>query len=215
VNRELERIGDEHKIAETKGEASEVRLASEPSQVVLAWSEARDEEGTSGIFAARLAGDDLSLRAESARILPASRTASSLQLLRFQNGLVFGWVETAGPARGVALAWVDASFRGLPQPKVLAVPIEASSLAIDCGDLRSSPSSTCRGVMSGAEQGQLSFYAFAYRPGETIEAATRLVVMAGPSTEDTSPVLIGGRLFFAEDNLRGGGRVRVAQLAWR
>jgi len=34
------------------------------------------------------------------------------------------------------------------------------------------------------------------------------------STEDTSPVLVNDWLFFAEDNLRGGGRIRKAKLAW-
>ena len=38
--------------------------------------------------------------------------------------------------------------------------------------------------------------------------------LTGVSTEDTSPVLVKNWLFFAEDNLRGGGRIRKAKLAW-
>jgi hypothetical protein len=35
------------------------------------------------------------------------------------------------------------------------------------------------------------------------------------SIEDVNPVMGRDWLFFAEDNLRGGGRVRKARLAWR
>jgi hypothetical protein len=222
LSRELERIGDEHKIADTKGEASQLRLVADSGQVVLAWSEAREEEGSSGIFGARLAVDDLSIRAESARIFHASRAASSLQLARLQNGLVYGWVEAPGaektrasaPIRGVTLGWVDAS-RSAAEPRALSLPVDTSALAFDCGNPRGQASSTCRVVVSGGEQGQLSFYGFSYRPSEASETPARLAAMAGPSTEDTSAVLIDGRLFFAEDDLRGGGRLRVAQLDWR
>jgi len=222
VSRELERIGDEHRIADAKGEASQIRLVADGDQVVLAWSEAREEEGSSGIFSARL-GDDLSIRAEPSRAFRASRSASSLQLARFQNGWVYGWVEAAGTEkaragasrRGVALAWVDAAFRGVGEAMTLSLPLDPSALALDCGNPRAQAASRCHAVISGGEEGQLSFYGFGYRPGDAIEAPTRLASMAGPSTEDTSAVLIEGRLFFAEDDLRGGGRLRVAQLDWR
>ena len=45
--------------------------------------------------------------------------------------------------------------------------------------------------------------------------AARLTSIAGVSTEDTNPVIARDWLFFAEDNLRGGGRIRKAKLAWR
>jgi hypothetical protein len=217
VGRELDRVGDEHKIADTKGEPSEVRLVPQRSEIVLAWREAREEPGASGIFATRVASDDLTVRVDPTRILRTSRSASSLQVARAGDGLVFGWVQMAenapGSRRGVAMAWVDASLRSAGEPKMLAVPVDASGLALDCDAPQSS--SACRVVISGGEGEQLALYGSMVRPAESNATSSRLAVTAGPSTEDTSPVLLGDRLFFAEDDLHGSGRIRVAQLVWR
>jgi hypothetical protein len=219
VGRDLDRIGEEHRIAESKGEASELRLVAGRTEVLLAWIEMRQQVGTSGIFAARLAAD-LSPRAEPTRVLLAPRTASSLQVTRSGDAFVFGWVQSSGSGpresrRGAALAWVDPSLRAMPEPKLVAVPADVTAMALDCDEPVSQSSSGCRVVVSGGEEGELSIYGFLYRPTETVRAPARLAAIGGVSVEDASPVLFGGRLFFAEDDMHGGGRVRMANIVWR
>jgi hypothetical protein len=224
VGKDLERVGDERRIADAKGEASELRLVALGSDMALAWSEAREEDGSSGIFTARLSADG-SLRSEAARVLRASHMASSLQLAPMGAGVVLGWVQPVGASksrtenarRAVALAAVDASLRQASEPNLVSLPADASSVALDC-DLTADAgpgSSICHVVVSGAELDQLSVYGFPYRPAAPVAPGARLAAISGVSTEDTSPVLVGGRLFFAEDDLHGGGRVRMAKIAWR
>jgi hypothetical protein len=224
VGRNLERVGPERRIAETRGEASGLRLVAQQGEVVLAWIEARDGDGTSGIFAARLASNDIETRALPARISAASRLASSLWVGRFGDGLLFGWIEVrqVGKSpppwrRGVVLARVDSALRAREGATFVQVPADASSLSLDCaeGDTRASGGGFCRVVVPGGEQGQLSIYGLLYQPGAAIAPATRLAGAEGASMEDVSPVLLDTRLFFAEDDLHGGGRVRAATLAWR
>jgi hypothetical protein len=222
VGRNLERIGEERKIAETRGEASELRLVPARGEVVLVWSEAREDGLTSGIFAARLEIDDASARAEPARVLRTSRMAGSLHARWFEDGLVLGWVQSLEPVkpgkegsrRGVALARVLAPFRGLSDPQLFALPADASSLALDCDEPRAEASSVCRVFVSGDEQDQLSMYGLVYRPAAPLPLPLHFAALSGVSTEDTSPVLVDGRVFFAEDDLRGGGRIRTATITW-
>jgi len=70
-------------------------------------------------------------------------------------------------------------------------------------------------VVSGGEEGQLAIFGFLYRPSEIVRTPARLAAIGGVSVEDVSPVLFGGRLFFAEDDMHGSGRVRMAKIAWR
>ncbi len=80
-------------------------------------------------------------------------------------------------------------------------------MALDCDRV-------CRVVAPVDEHGELALYGFSFdRTGSDV-APQRLFSITGVSTEDTSPVLVNDWLFFAEDNLRGGGRIRKAKLAW-
>ena len=85
--------------------------------------------------------------------------------------------------------------------------LQADSVALDCERV-------CRVVVPVAEHGELALYGFSYAPAQRPGTPRRFATFTGVSTEDTSPVLVKDWLFFAEDNLRGGGRIRKAKLAW-
>ena len=69
-------------------------------------------------------------------------------------------------------------------------------------------------IVAGSEGEDLAFYGFLFEGGAP-QPAARLASVAGVSTEDTNPVVVRDWLFFAEDNLRGAGRIRKTKVAWR
>jgi hypothetical protein len=215
VGRDLQRMGTERRVARAKGEASDLRVLARDDEVLLAWNEVRTEESLSGIFATRLMSGDLTMRGDPVRIALTSGHARGLEVSRFEDGVVFGWIEDtpARPAgagaqrRTVVLARVDASVRTPPEPVRVPIAAEASSIALDC-------TGACRVVVPAAEQGVLSLYGFAFDGARPTDVPAHLASITGVSTEDISPVMVRDWLFFAEDNLHGGGRVRIAKIAW-
>jgi hypothetical protein len=86
--------------------------------------------------------------------------------------------------------------------------LDPTSVALDCDRI-------CRVVVPVADHGELALYGFWYDGSQGPGTPQHLFSFSGVSTEDTSPVLVGDWLFFAEDNLHGGGRIRKVKLAWR
>ena len=66
----------------------------------------------------------------------------------------------------------------------------------------------------GADRGELVLDGFLY-DGIRATKPNRVATIPNVSSEDVSPVLLGDWLLFAEDNLRGRGRVRKVELSWR
>ena len=215
VSRDLQRVGTERLVSVAQGEASEVRVVARGDELLVAWSEARTSPSLFGIFAARLSLSDLTHRGDPARITLTPQHTKGLRLASFRDGVLFGWIEDPAPvsgppqaeaARTLVLAWIDASARGAPE--AVRIPaLDASSLTLACERV-------CRVVVAGADGDALALHGFVYdRPGTTT-APGRLATISGISTEDASPVVVKDWLFFSEDDLRGGGRIRKAQLAW-
>jgi len=215
VGKDFARIGTEHRVAQIKGEASELHLVIRGDDVVLAWNEVRADAALSGIFATRLASTDLAVRGDSVRVVPAATHARGLDVSALEDGVVVAWTEEAPSGktetptkRTVVLARLDSSLRLVGEPVRPLLTSDPSSVVLDCDR-------TCRVVVPGADQGQLAFYGFAYEGGRTANPPARLAVIPQASTEDVSPVLVRDWLFFAEDNLHGGGRLRRAKIVWR
>lgn len=214
VGKDVARIGAEHRVAQSKGDASELHLLGRGDEVLLVWNEVRADSVVSGIFAARVTSADLTARGDPVRVVQAPH-ARGIDLAPLEDGVVLGWIED-GPVgngetavkRTVVLARLDASLRQVGEPVRPLLASEPSSLALDCDH-------TCRVVVPSADQEQLSFYGFAYDGGRSADPPARLFVIPGASTEDVSPVLVRDWLFFAEDNLHGGGRPRRAKIVWR
>ena len=215
IGKDLQRIGAERLVSRAKGEASDVRMLARGDDVVVAWTEARQSPQVYGIFAARLLAADLSVRGDPTRVVLAPRQAKGIELAALDDGVALGWVEDSptGPAvatnasRTAALVRLDHSLRGNAEPIRVALPVQASSLALDCDR-------ACRVVVAGSEGDDLAFYGFSY-DGNLPQPAARLASIPAVSTEDTNPVVSRDWLFFAEDNLHGAGRIRKAKLAWR
>jgi hypothetical protein len=213
VGKDLARVGAERRVAATKGETSDIRLTNRGDELFLVWSESRDVDG--GIGVARLSTADLTVRGDPAVILAAPGHARGIDLSRFGDGVQLAWVEDAPPAthdagaaaRALVAARLDASARSTSGRTALPVAADPSSVALDCDRV-------CRVVVPVAEAGELSIYGFSFDGSQPPSAPRRLAALSGVSTEDTSPVIVKDWLFFAEDNLRGGGRIRKAKLAW-
>jgi len=209
IGRDLGKVGVERRIAESRGEASNLRVIARGDEVLAAWSEVRSE-GEGGIFVARLLAADLSVRGDPVVVAPTLRHALGLEAALLGEGAAIGWVEE-GPvgssARAAFLASVDSAPRGPSERISAVVAADPSSIALDCDRV-------CHVVVPGAERGELVLYGFSYDSSRKPEVPVRLAAVAGVSTEDVSPVLVKDWLFFAEDNLRGRGRIRKAKLAW-
>ena len=215
LGKDMNRVGPEHRIAQSKGDAAELQLLARGDDVFLAWNEVRSEAALSGILVARLAGGDLGVRGDPLRVAQAAPHARGLALAPFEDGVVLGWIEDSPPGRPetaakrtVVLARLDPALRLVAEPVRPLLASDPSSLALDCDH-------TCRIVVPSADQERLSFYGFAYGGGRSADPPARLTIIPGASTEDVSPVLLRDWLFFAEDNLHGGGRLRRAKIVWR
>jgi hypothetical protein len=214
IGRDLARVSAERRVAETKGETSDVRVIGRGDEVLVVWSEARSE-GDGGIGAARLSTADLTVRGDPALVLSAPGHARGIDLSKFGDAVEMAWVEDAAQgaadagASGRALwfARLDAVAKSSAGKTAVQLVAEPSSVAIECERV-------CRVVVPVAERGELAIYGFSYDASQKPPVARRIAALSGVSTEDTSPVLVKDWLFFAEDNLRGGGRIRKAKLAW-
>ena len=89
------------------------------------------------------------------------------------------------------------------EPTRVPIDVDASSLAINCSD------HICRVMTPGADRGRARARRFPY-DGARATKPNRVATIPSVSSEDVSPVLLGDWLLFAEDNLRGRGRVRRA-----
>ena len=214
IGRDMGRVGAERRIAQTKGEASDVRVVPRGDELLVLWSEVRGE-GEGGIAAARLVTADLAVRGDPGLVVTAPRHARGLDLARVGDGVEVAWIEDATPAaadagapiREMGLVRLDASGKNPSGRSVVQAPGDPSSVALDCERV-------CRMVVPVAEHGELALYGFSYDLSQRPGTPRRFASFTGVSTEDTSPVLVKDWLFFAEDNLRGGGRIRKAKLAW-
>jgi hypothetical protein len=215
VGTNLARVGGEHRVAQIKGEASELHLVVRGDDLVLVWNEARDDAALSGVFAARVSGSDLEVRGDPLRVVPAAPHARGIDVAPFEDGIVVAWTEDAPPGkkeiagkRAMALVRLDPSLRLVGEPVRPSLAFEPSAIALDCDR-------ACRVVVPGADQEQLVLYGFGYDGAKSADPPARLSAISGASTEDVSPIMVGDWLFFGEDNLHGGGRLRRAKIAWR
>lgn len=214
VGKDLARVGSERRIFETKGEASDVRVIRRgEDDLFVVWNESRTD-GNGGVAAARLLASDLTMRGDPAVVVTAPRHPRGLEVSSFGDGVEVAWVEEASPSdeagssgRALVLARLDASMRSLSGRADVPAAQDPTSVALDCDRV-------CRVVVPVAEHGDLAMYGFSYDNSQRPGTPRRLFSLSGVSTEDTSPVIIRDWLFFAEDNLHGGGRIRKAKIVW-
>jgi hypothetical protein len=212
VGKDLQRVGNERLVAEAKGEASDVRMIARGEELVVAWAEARQGPELYGVFAARMLASTLAVRGDPVRIVLAPQHVKGIELAPFGEGVALGFIEdsaaaTTSAAKTAVLVALDVALRSTGDAVRVPLPAEPSSLALECDR-------ACRVVVAGSEGEELTFYGFLLEGGRP-SPATRLASIAGVSTEDTNPVVARDWLFFAEDNLRGAGRIRKAKVAWR
>jgi hypothetical protein len=214
VGKDLQRIGNERLVVQAKEEMSDVRMVARGDELVVAWAEARQNPEFYSVFAARLLAADLTLRADPTRVAHTPQHTKGVELAPLGDGVALGWVEDSSPGaaaptatKTAVLLGLDRVLRASGEPMRVTLPAQPSSLALECDR-------ACRVVVAGSEGDELAFYGFSF-DGGSFSPAARLTSLAGVSTEDTNPVVARDWLFFAEDNLRGSGRIRKAKIAWR
>jgi hypothetical protein len=213
VSRDLRRATPEIRLTSAPGDASDVRLLVDGDDVVVAWADARGSDALADVFTARLAKGDLARRGAETRVSNTASHSRSPRLARLDGSVVLGWIEE--PARaserrenaafGAMLVRLDA---GGPAGAPAVVPLDgaAGSLALACD-------AVCHGAVSTAVENGMRLDAFGWGGGAP-SPAVPLATLTGSAAEDVSPVLVGGSLFFADDNLGGQGLVREVRVAW-
>ena len=186
VGRDLQRTSAEQVIARAKGEASQVRLMTRGDDVLLAWNETQGDS-FSGVYAARLAADTVSLRSDPVRLAVSPGRVHGLRVAGFGEGLVLAWLEgrdltrEANKERAAVLLRVEPSMKTSSEPTRVPIDVDASSLAISCSD------HTCRVMTPGADRGELVLDGFLY-DGTRATKPNRVATIPNVSSEDVSPV---------------------------
>jgi hypothetical protein len=214
VGADLRRVGEVRKIAQTGGDASQLRLVAHGDDAWLVWAEVRTGSEQSGIFGLRLSSRDGSARDDVTRLFALSHP-ESLRLVPSGDGWALGWIE--GPAAGAAATKAvtnrHAALAGLGRARTrdvarVEVPADLTSLALDC-------EATCHVVAAGARADALELYAWTHDfSANTWSPPESLGSLSGASPEDITPVLRGPWLFFAQDDLNGKGRIGKSRLFW-
>jgi hypothetical protein len=123
-----------------------------------------------------------------------------------------GWIGQASAASTGAAHLRALDPEGRPSGGAYAVAGagNATSLALRCRD------GSCRVVIGRAEPSSstLEIGALVWRPDGAPAPFGSVMAIPGIAPEDTSPVLVDDAVFFAEDNLKGQGRLRRLRMRW-
>jgi hypothetical protein len=215
VDEKLARMGNEQRLTNAPGAATQVALAPLGELAVVAWADARDPDqpGEADIFLRRVQTRDASPAGDEKRVL-ATRGHSFAPALRARGtGLVLAWLERgiagAAGSSGLVIQEIDANGGTAGEP--LRVPLpegEPSSLALDCSE------SGCRIVLAARAGDEAALYAAVYRPGTTALPLKRLLTLGSRGTVGVPLALSDDELVYADTDSESRWRVRRALLDW-
>ncbi len=216
VDRELRPATVERRITHTGADVSALRAISHGDDVVLAWSKQRGDRGVSDLSTTRLDASELKPRGEDTLIATTPQGCEAIELGALGEDVVAGWIEQdradrdKGEWRSSALlARIPASGSPVPTPSRIALTASATSLALSCA------AKECHVVVAASKDEVLELHGAVWTGRDVGAPPAKLATIADAAPEDVSPVLSRDWLFFGDDNLHGGGRLRRMKVRWR
>jgi hypothetical protein len=221
IDRALKKIVGEKRVTEAAGDSAEVQIAVRGAETYLVWSDARDSaaDGNADVYLTRLDTRSLRKLGDDTRLFASAAHSRTPTLGVDGAGLVVAWIEeptgdAAGGDAGVRVARLDEKGGVLGAPSLVVAPDRSAvtSVALRCG-----ASPACRGVLTPIAGESLTLAAFELPLGGLPGPVKPIGGLSGGVTQDVSPSLAGPAaswLFFGDDAVNGGGRVRWMNVAW-
>lgn len=215
VDEKLGRIGNEQRLTNAPGAATQVAVAPLAEQAVIAWADARDPDqpGEADIFLQRVQIRDAAPVGGEQRVL-ATRGHSFAPVLRARGaGLVLAWLErgVAGTPGSGAVMFQDIDQKGATAGDPLRIPLnggEPTALALDCKE------SECRVILAARNGDEAALYAGIARAGSDALSFKRLLTLGSRGSVGVPLALLGDELVYADADAEGRWRVRRALLDW-
>jgi hypothetical protein len=215
VSSKLDKVGIDRVVTSHQGDASEVRILVRGDAVLLAWADARAGQGSSDLYTARLAASDLGWRGDEVRLSSKPDHARGVRLAARGDDALIAWIErpvaesSAAPAPYAALiARLDASGRLRTSPVRVPLAVAAGSIGIGCDR------AACKVALASTGGDVLDLSGLVWDSSGPIPRPRKIASFDRVATEDVSLNIVGEWLFFAEDNLKGEGRIRRLHIAW-
>jgi hypothetical protein len=215
VDERLGRVGNEQRITNAPGAATQVALAPLGDNAVIAWADARDPDqpGEADIFLQRVRIRDAAPVGGEQRVL-ATRGHSFAPVLRARGaGLFLAWLERgvlgASGSAGLVFQQLDASGSTSGEPQ--RVPIaqgEPTALAVDC------QGNDCRIVFAARSGDESALFAGVLRGEASTVRFRRLLTLVSRGSVGVPLALGGDELVYADADSEGRWRVRRALLDW-
>jgi hypothetical protein len=215
VDAKLARIGNEHRLTQAPGSATQLSLAALEDGGVLAWADARDADrpGEADIYLMRLAQRDAAPIGAEKSVLRTRGHSFAPVLRRVGSGLLLAWLERgaadAPGSAGIVFQELDAS--GAPSGDPVRVGIargEPTALAVDCSN------EVCRVVLAVRDGDDAALYGGVRRGASQAFEMKRLLALGSRGSVGTPLALRGDELVYADADAEGQWRVRRALLDW-
>jgi len=215
VDEKLARVGNEHRLTNAPGPATQVTLAELGDTAVVAWADARDpsQPGEADIFLERLNTRDATPIGNERRVLATRGHSFAPAIGRLGQGLVLIWLERGAAdvpgSAGVLLQRLDGAGELAGEPERLALPEgEPTALAVNC------VTDACRLVVAARSGEEAMLFGGVRRAmGEPVPLK-RLVALGSRSAAGVPLALAGEELLYADATDDGVWRVRRALLDW-
>lgn len=216
VDEKLARIGNEHRLTNAPGPATQVTLLPLGDSTLVAWADARDPSapGQADIYVERVSTRDATPLGSDRRVLATRGHSFAPVLAHLGAGLAVIWLERGEPgvagSAGVFVQRLSMSGEptGEPEQMTLGDEAEPTALAVDCtGDV-------CRLAVSARDGEDAELLVGVRRaPGEPV-SFKRIASLGSKTAAGVPLALAGDELVYADVSDDGAWRVRRALLDW-
>jgi hypothetical protein len=186
-----------------------VQLLAQGDGALVAWGSS--SASSADFVVATVSGPDLHA-SDEVGIATGAASVHGVRLDAAGDRIIAGWIEgpSAKTASSVRMRVLDLDGRPSSPAATVGATEDATSLALRC------QTSSCRAIIGRGQPGAatVELVALAWDPAQTPVPAVVLTKLSGVAPEDMSPVFVEDAMFFAEDNLRGEGRLRRLSVEW-
>jgi hypothetical protein len=217
VDRSLRKVVADRRITDAPGDSAEVQIVVRGKEIVLVWSDARQnpDEGNGDMYAVRLDAKTLREVGPPMRLFSSPGHSRSPSAALAGDNVVVAWIEDGAADGNNTDAGVRIDARGALGGATVFLRGEegstTSSVALTCANGK------CRGATASAIRETMHIDAFELNPGAPPGPRKTLVSLSGGANADVSPSFAGpsaSALFFGDDSVGGNGRVRFMSIRW-